>query len=121
MDDHTSKLLHGPPLPLLLKMAAPNSLAFVVQAGVSIAEVWFVGRLGSASLAAIALVFPMLMLMQTLSGGAMGGAVASAVARAMGAGDFARGERLIWHALILALAGSALLLGLFVIAGETFF
>ena len=61
-------------------------------------EVWFVGQLGSSSLAAMALVFPLLMLTQTLSAGAMGGAVASAIARALGAGDQRRAEQLIWHA-----------------------
>ena len=63
------------------------ALAFLIQASVSMAEILFIGPLGSLSLAAIALVFPLLMLTQTLSGGAMGGAVASAIARALGAGD----------------------------------
>ena len=83
-------------------------------------EVWFIGQLGSASLAAIALVFPLLMLTQTLSGGAMGGAVASAVARALGAGDRERGVQLIWHALALAALGALLLLTLFGLFGVSF-
>ena len=84
------------------------------------AEIWFIGRLGSLSLAAIALVFPLLMLTQTLSGGAMGGAVASAVARALGAGDLARAENLIWRAIALAWAGSLLLLTPFLLVGDRF-
>ena len=92
MDDRSIHMLTAPPIPLLLKMSAPNSLAFLIQASVSMAEVWFIGRLGNLSLAAIALVFPLLMLTQTLSGGAMGGAVASAIARALGAGDLTRGR-----------------------------
>jgi putative MATE family efflux protein len=84
------------------------------------AEVWFIGRLGSASLAAIALVFPLLMLFQTLSGGAMGGAVASAIARALGAGDLQRAETLIWHALALAAMGAVALLVVFLLAGSEF-
>mgnify|MGYP000193729820 FL=1 len=85
MDDRSKLMLTAPPIPLLVKMSAPNALAFLIQASVSMAEIWFIGRLGSLSLAAIALVFPLLMLTQTLSGGAMGGAVASAIARALGA------------------------------------
>ncbi|MCH1490973.1 MAG: MATE family efflux transporter, partial [Luminiphilus sp.] len=76
MDDRTRHLLTAAPIPLLARMSAPNSVAFFIAAGVSMTEVWFVGQLGSSSLAAIALVFPLLMLTQTLSGGAMGGAVA---------------------------------------------
>ena len=120
MDDRSIHMLTAPPIPLLLKMSAPSSLAFLIQASVSMAEIWFIGRLGSLSLAAIALVFPLLMLTQTLSGGAMGGAVASAIARALGAGDLTRAENLIWHAIALAGAGSLLLLALFLLVGDRF-
>ena len=120
MDQRTQQLLTAPAMPLLLSMSAPNSVAFLIQASVSMAEVWFIGRLGSASLAAIALVFPLLMLFQTLSGGAMGGAVASAIARALGAGDLRRAETLIWHALALAAMGAVALLVVFLLAGSEF-
>ena len=120
MDERSKHMLTAPPVSLLVTMSAPNSLAFLIQASVSMAEIWFIGRLGSLSLAAIALVFPLLMLTQTLSGGAIGGAVASAVARALGAGDLARAENLIWHAIALAGAGSLLLLALFLLVGECF-
>lgn len=95
-------------MPLLLRMAAPNALAFLVQAGVSMAEIAFVSRLGTEPLAALALMFPGLMLMQMLANGAIGGAVGSAVARALGSGDRQRAGALIWHALAIAvLAGGA--------------
>ena len=120
MDPKTQHLLTAKPLPLLLRMAAPSTLAFLVQGSVSLAEVWFIGQLGSISLAAIALAFPFLMLTQTLSGGAMGGAVASAIARALGAGDIHRAEQLVWHALALGAAGALALLLLFVLGGQGF-
>ncbi len=120
MDARTRQLLEEAPLPLLIRLSTPNSTAFLITAAVSLAEVWFVGQLGSKALAAIALVFPLLMLTQTLSGGALGGAVASAIARALGAGDRQRAERLIWHALTLASAGAAVLLVTFLIIGESF-
>lgn len=104
----TRRILEGAPLPLLLRLASPNAVAFLVQASVSMAEIAFVGRLGTEPLAALALMFPGLMLMQMLANGAVGGAVSSAVARALGAGDRARAESLIWHALaIAATAGAA--------------
>jgi hypothetical protein len=42
----TQQLLTASPFPLLVRLAAPNSLAFIVQACVSMTEVWYVGRLG---------------------------------------------------------------------------
>ena len=83
-------LLAGPILPTLLRLTLPNLLAMLVTALVAIAETSYVGILGTAPLAAIALVFPMVMLMQMLSAGAMGGGVSSAISRALGAGDVAR-------------------------------
>ena len=120
MDARTQQMLSAPALPLLARMAAPSTVAFFIQGSVSLAEVWFVGQLGKISLAAIALAFPLLMLTQTLSGGAMGGAVAASIARALGAGDVAKAERLVWHALVLAMAGAAVLLVIFLLGGKAF-
>ena len=101
-------LLQDPPGPLLLRMASPNAFAFLLQAAVSMAEVWFISQLGVQALASIALVFPLLMLMQMLSVGAMGGAVASAIARALGADKLEKAEKLIWHALLIAVTAGGL-------------
>jgi putative MATE family efflux protein len=115
----TQRILEGAPFPLLVRMAGPNAFAFLVQASVSVAEIGFVGRLGAVSLAGLALMFPALMLMQMLANGAMGGAVSSAVARAIGSGDSARAEALIWHALVIAvIAGGAFLL-IYVVFGAS--
>ena len=93
MDQRTEHLLTAPALPLLVSLSIPSSIAFIVQSTVSLTEVWYVGQLGSTPLAAMALVFPMLMLMQMLSVGALGNAVSSAIARALGAGDRDRAEQ----------------------------
>jgi putative MATE family efflux protein len=113
----TQRILEGAPFPLLVRMASPNALAFLVQASVSVAEIGFVGRLGAASLAGLALMFPALMLMQMLANGALGGAVSSAIARAVGAGDNARAETLIWHALVIAVAAGLAFLVLHALFG----
>ena len=120
MDQRTHHLLNAPALPLLIKMSVPSSIAFIVQSTVSLTEVWYVGQLGSTPLAAMALVFPMLMLMQMLSVGALGNAVSSAIARALGAGDQDRAEQLMWHGLVLAVAGPLLLLAAFLVSGRFF-
>ena len=85
-------LLDGPILPTLLSLAWPNIMAFSAATCVVIAETSYIGRLGVESLAAIALVFPCVMLTMTMSGGAMGGGVASAIARALGAGGGGSGR-----------------------------
>ena len=101
-------LLAGPILPTLLRFALPNMAAMLATALAAIAETGFVGSMGTASLAGMALVFPMVMLQQMLSAGAMGGGVSSAVSRALGAGDTARANALAVHALWIGLAAGLL-------------
>src|SRR5581483_11049966 len=96
-------LLAADILPTLLRLTLPNLAAMLVAALVAIAETVYVGLLGTTELAAIALVFPMVMLMQMLSAGAMGGGVSSAIARALGARDAPRAEALALHALVIGL------------------
>lgn len=114
------EVLHGNPFPLLLRMASPNTVAFFVQAIVSMVEVWYIGQLGTVPLAAMALVFPLLMLMQMMAGGALGGAVNSAIARAMGASRPDRVALLTWHAIFIAFIGSTVFLLLYLAGGKPF-
>ena len=120
MSSRTEALLTVPPLTLLLGLTAPNTLAFAIQAGVNLTEVWIVGQLGTAALASMALVFPLLMLTQTMSGGALGGAISSSIARALGTGNADRGEKLVWHGLYGALFGAFGFLLLFIFFGRDF-
>jgi len=109
----TRLLLEGPVARTLLWLAAPNVLVMVLQATVSTLDAVFVGWLGSEALAGVSLVFPLVMLMQTMSAGGMGGGVASAVARALGAGRRADADALVIHAIVIALAmGGAFTLAL---------
>jgi len=108
--EQSQRMLEGAILPTLLRMATPNALGFFVQASVSMIEAWYIGQLGTASLAAIALVFPALMLMQMLSGGALGGAVTSAIAQSLGRGNVERAQQHVWHAFAIACAGAAVFL-----------
>jgi Na+-driven multidrug efflux pump len=114
-------LLQAPLLPTLLRLALPNLIALSVTAAVAIAETCYVGILGTAPLAAIALVFPMIMLMQMLSSGAMGGGVSSAISRALGAGDEVRASALALHALALGAGTGLFFSGLFILFGRALF
>ena len=111
-----SPLLTAPIIPTLARLAAPGIVLALFTTAVSVGDTYFIGRLGTDSLAGLALVFPMVMLLQMTSSGAMGGGVSSAVARAVGAGDRDAARKLVVHAIVIALcaglAYSLLLLGL---------
>ena len=106
--ERTRTLLTAPILPTLLRLAAPMIAFMVVQAVVSTGEVYYVGFLGSDALAGVAVSYPLLMLMTTMSAGGMGGAMASAVARALGAGRPDDARRLVTHSLLIAMAMGAI-------------
>jgi putative MATE family efflux protein len=101
------RLLAAPIVPALARLSAPGMLLVAFQSLVSVGDTYFIGRLGTAPLAGLALVFPLLMLLQMTSAGAMGGGVSSAIARALGSGDVPRARRLVVHALVIAAAMSA--------------
>lgn len=87
----------------LLRLSWPNVVALTAGTCVAVAETSYIGRLGTEALAAMALVFPFVILTMTMSGGAMGGGVASAIARALGSGDDDRAAVLAMHALLIGL------------------
>ena len=87
LSPRTEKLLSAPVLPIILRLSAPGLLLVAFQTMVSVGDTYFIGRLGTAPLAGLALVFPLIMLLQMTSAGAMGGGVSSAIARALGSGD----------------------------------
>ena len=110
------QLLDAPVANVLWRLATPNVFAVAMMTAVTFTDAWFVGQLGTAALASLALAFPFLTLMQMMAGGAIGGGTTSAVARALGAGAIERAESIAWHAALLALAMSGLymiVLGLF--------
>src|ERR1700685_3924590 len=102
-DPRTRALIEGPIAATLLRLAAPNILVMVAQSSVGLVETYFVGKLGTDPLAGVALVFPVMMLMQMMSAGAMGGGMSSAIARALGAGRRDDANALALHAVVIAL------------------
>src|SRR5882724_1573203 len=94
-------VLAGPITPTMLRLALPTLVVLVVQTLVGVAETYFVGFLGTDALAGVALVFPVLMLMQMMANGGVGGGVAAAVAQALGAGRHDDARALVFHALVI--------------------
>ena len=94
-------MLKGPIFLTLLTLAWPNLVMMIAQSSTGFIEAWFLSKLGIDALAGAALVLPILMLMQSMSQGAMGGGISSAVARALGAGQYAQANSLALHAVAL--------------------
>jgi len=101
VDPRTRSLLEAPILTTLLRLAAPNIVTTVVQGSIGLIDIYFMAKLGTDAVAGVSLVFPGLMLMQMMSGGAMGGGISSAVARALGAGRRDDADAILPHALVI--------------------
>ncbi|VFR32339.1 Multidrug and toxin extrusion (MATE) family efflux pump YdhE/NorM, homolog [plant metagenome] len=94
-------MLHAPIVPTLVRMSWPNVLMMLAQASTGLVEIWLLAKLGTDVLAGVAVVVPVLMLMQNMSQGAMGGGISAAVARTLGAGNTAMVDSLARHAVVL--------------------
>jgi putative MATE family efflux protein len=103
MDSRTRMLLEAPVGPTILRLALPNVVVMVVQASIGLIETYFIAKLGLDALAGMALVFPLFMLLQMVSAGAMGGGILSAVARALGSGNRDRANELVWSAVAITI------------------
>jgi putative MATE family efflux protein len=110
-NQRTRLLLEGSIVGTLLRLAAPNVLVMFAQAAVGLIETYFIAKLGTEALAGVTLVFPVLMLMQMMSAGAMGGGISSAIARALGGGRRADADALVLHALAVAIGFGLLFMG----------
>jgi putative MATE family efflux protein len=102
-DPRTRALIEGPIASALIRLAAPNTAVMLGQTTVGLVETYFIGKLGTDPLAGVALVFPVVMLMQMMSAGAMGGGMSSAIARALGGGRRLDANALALHALTIGL------------------
>jgi putative MATE family efflux protein len=116
-----SPLLDAPILPTILRLTTPGLVLALFQTAVSIADTHFVGRLGTDALAGLALAFPLVMLLQMLSAGAMGGGVSSAIARALGANEKAQARSLVAHALVIAIIAGAIFTALLLVCGASLY
>jgi putative MATE family efflux protein len=118
----TRLLLEGPVVSTLLRLAAPNAIVNVVLIAVTASvDAHFVGRLGPGALAGLALVFPLMMLMQQMANGSMGSAIASAVARALGAGRRDDAAALVVHGLVIGGGMAVIFSSVLLIAGPTLY
>lgn len=118
LDARTLNLLQAPVIPLLLRMAWPNMLIMLAQASTGLIETWWIAKLGTQSLAGMALVFPVVMLLTMISAGSLGGGISSAVARALGGGRQEEADGLVLHAIVINIVISVVFSLVFLIFGE---
>ena len=121
MDARTTQLLEAPIVRTLARLALPNMVVMFVQTLIGLIETFWIARLGTDALAGMALVFPVLMLFQMISAGAMGGGLLSATARALGAGRLDEANALPWYAVAIGLGLGALTTGLVLLLGRPLF
>ncbi len=101
----------GPVGAMLVRLTLPMLGALLAMIGYSVAETWFIARLGPHALAAVSFTFPVTMVVISLAIG-LGAGTSAVVARALGAGEAAAGALVIDAMLMTAImAGAAMLLG----------
>jgi putative MATE family efflux protein len=103
-----AKLTEGPVHRHLVDMALPMMLGILSAVAFNAADTYFVGQLGTGSLAAISFTFPVVFLVINLSVG-LGAGISSVLARTIGAGDGTGARRLASASLLFAVLFSALL------------
>ena len=116
-----SPLVGAPLLPTLTRLAVPGIIGSMLQMALIVVEAIFLSRAGTLALAAVATVFPLIMLGHMLSAGAIGGATSGAVARALGANDLMRAQSILRSAILIALGGGAVMGALVTAFGPIFF
>src|SRR5262245_26348595 len=99
----TLRLLQQPIVPLIFKLGWPNMMIMLVQAGAALIDTWWLAKLGNDALAGMALVFPFILLVGTVSGGSIGAGISAAVARALGARQQQEANAVLVHGLIINL------------------
>jgi len=88
----------------MLGMAAPMIAGTFAMTAFSLADTWFVSRLGTRSLAAMGFTFPVVMVMGCV-GMALGTGATAIVSQALGEGDHDRASRVGTDCLLLSLLG----------------
>jgi putative MATE family efflux protein len=117
----TQRLLEGRIVPLILRLAWPNVLIMLVQSGTALIDTWWLAKLGNDALGGMALVFPFVMLIGTISGGSIGAGISACVARALGARRPAEANAVLLHGIVVNLAFGLMLTAVMLLFGREIF
>ncbi len=105
---NTSALVGAPLLSTMTRLAVPGVIGALLFSTLGLIEASFLRHTGTDALAAIALVFPLIILCAMFSAGAIGGAVSGRTARAIGAGDENEASSILVCAVFISLLGGLL-------------
>ncbi|WP_125182709.1 MATE family efflux transporter [Minwuia thermotolerans] len=103
----TRLLLEGPVTPTLLRLAFPNFGEAAARVAFISFDAVFIGWIGTDALAGVSLVFPIFLLMQTMSASGLGAGTAASIGAALGAGRTREAAGIAAHAVMLALIVAA--------------
>ena len=118
---HKPAIVGAPVARTMLTLAVPSLCMSMLFSAVFAVEAAFVAQVGTQALAAVAVVFPMVMLSAMWSGGAFGGAIAGAAARASGAQDDARLDSIVTAAFCVAVSGGVVMYLIFMLSASAIF
>jgi len=104
-----SPLVGAPLAATMFRLAVPGVIGALLFSSIGLVEASFLKSSGTDALAAVAVVFPLIMLAAMFSAGAIGGAVSGHMARAMGAGDSDRASSILICAILIAIFGGLLM------------
>ncbi|MCG2717521.1 MAG: MATE family efflux transporter [Nanoarchaeota archaeon] len=90
----------------ILALALPTMASFMLHVAFNIIDTIFVGRIGADAIAAVSIVFPVIILMIALGSG-MGVGSASLIARHLGAKNVKKANRVVEHMVLIAIVLSA--------------
>ena len=104
-----SPLIGAPLAPTMARLAVPGVIGALLTSTPGLIEVIFLKESGAGALAAVALVYPLIILAGMFSAGAFGGAVSGFVARAIGASDYEEAGTVLVCAVIISVIGGLLM------------
>lgn len=87
---------------LVLKLSFPPMAGMVIYSIFSLLDTFFIAKLGSASLAALTVCIPVLILLTSVAS-ATGVGVTSLLSRTLGTGDIRAADNIAWHGLIIGI------------------
>ena len=110
----TSPLVGAPLGPTMFRLAVPGVIGALLFSMPGLIEASFLKASGADALAAVALVYPLIILAAMFSAGAIGGAVSGLTARAIGAGDYEEASAVLVCAVLISVCGGVLMWALVV-------
>lgn len=106
---NASPLLDAPLGPTMLRLSIPGVIGALLTTTPALVEAAFLKESGAQALAAVALVYPIVILSGMFSAGAFGGAVSGFIARAVGAGDMQQASGVLVCASLISIVGGTLM------------